>query len=124
MPLTAHRAPESFKCLFVSKDAIGWDIYQTPSGELRSLSTTDNTGKGDSRYGRIDNVFRLMSKGCFDLPATDDGLEAISGACSSLPTDYFDRVSHYKKMRSISKHYWFKVHKSPPAYVLPKVVEH
>lgn len=110
-PLSQHRVPASFICLFYTESEYGWDIYQDDSGSLHSISA--QSPKGDSLFGNMNHVFRLMSNGHFNELATEAGLAAISGWVSTLPVDYFDNIALYKRLRGHNRHYCSLARKLP-----------
>lgn len=122
-PLTAHRAPSNYTCLFLAESKYDWDVYQDEKGTLWSLSASDDSGKGDSMYGTPSHILKLMSNGHFEKKATEAGLAVFSGACAVLPDDYFERIAHYAKMRSISSLHYFKIYSYVPPRAMPKPPE-
>lgn len=117
---TSHRVPEHFTCLFASESEHSWDIYQDKTGSLWSIS--HNSPSGDSAFGTIDHVIRLMSDGYFtDMVATEAGLEAFSGACTALPSDYFDNIELYERKRVRSTTGRLRVFLRTPDFAKPLV---
>lgn len=115
---TRERVSSNLVCLFTSEEKIGWDIYQDQDGSLFSISTTSPSG--DSHFGTINHVLKLMSCGYFSgSVATDAGLEALSGICTPLPSDYMDKVDVYARLRENSNTWRFSVKRNPPEFAYP-----
>lgn len=98
---TALRTPKGFTCLFTSPHKQGWDIYEDKDGTLWSMSK-DNPNR-DSMYGKHLNLLDELSYPGFSLLPTEDGGKRFEGAVVLLPPDYFLRIEHYQKMRSLNK---------------------
>ena len=105
-PTTSHRVPKSFTCLFTSPLKHCWDIYEDEQGRLHSISTTGP--EGDSRYGGHEHMLKVMSHPSFKLIPTEAGARKYAGAVVPLPSDYFERVDHYAKMRGFHHHFSVK----------------
>jgi len=116
-PLSAHRAPATMTCVFISEHQTGWDIYMDANGKLWSVAIDE--GRQDSAYGDMAHVRRLMSNGYFSAIATEAGLEALSGYCTPLPQDYFTSVARYARLRKVSPYHHFRVCNYVPAYATP-----
>lgn len=116
-PLSAHRAPATMTCVFMSEHQTGWDIYMDGNGKLWSVAIDE--GREDSAYGDMTHVRRLMSDGHFSGIATEAGLEQLSGYCTPLPDDYFASVSRYARLREISWHHHFRVYNYVPDFAQP-----
>ncbi|OUV22868.1 MAG: hypothetical protein CBC55_02190 [Gammaproteobacteria bacterium TMED95] len=105
-PTTLHRVPKSFTCLFTPSHKHCWDIYEDDQGRLHAISTT--SPEGDSRYGDHDHMLKTMSRPGFNLIPTEAGARKYAGAVVPLPSDYFERVDHYAKMRGFHHHFSVK----------------
>lgn len=120
---TSHRAPENFTCLFAAENEHSWDIYQDKDGSLWSFS--HNSPKGDSAFGTVDHVIRLMSNGHFtEMTATEAGLKALSGACTALPSDYFNNIELYERKRVRSTTGRLRVFLRTPDFAKPLLAEY